>query len=94
MPALRVDTQDDAHPVQPGSDVVTRALRDAAKRPEVTSFFDEPTNTATHVVWNSASGRCAVIGEIAVAAFGPDVFTGLRLDELLSNAGRSGGVIA
>ena len=45
-------------------DVVTYALRGAAKRPEVTSFFDEPTNTASHVVRGPTSGRCAVIDSV------------------------------
>ena len=45
-------------------DVVTHALGGAAKRPEVTSFFDEPTNTASHVVRGPTSGRCAVIDSV------------------------------
>jgi len=45
-------------------DVVTRAIGQAAKRPEVTSFFDEPSNTASHVVWNHVSRRCAVIDSV------------------------------
>jgi glyoxylase-like metal-dependent hydrolase (beta-lactamase superfamily II) len=45
-------------------DTVTRALAEAAKRPEVTSFFDEPTNTASYVVGDPASGRCAVIDSV------------------------------
>ena len=44
--------------------VVTRALGQAAKRPEVTSFFDEPTNTASHVVRSPVSQRCAVINSV------------------------------
>jgi glyoxylase-like metal-dependent hydrolase (beta-lactamase superfamily II) len=44
--------------------VVTHALGRAAKRPEVTSFFDEPTNTASHVVRGPTSGRCAVIDSV------------------------------
>jgi glyoxylase-like metal-dependent hydrolase (beta-lactamase superfamily II) len=45
-------------------DVVTRALGEAAKQPEVTSFFDEPTNTASHVVRDPASRRCGVIDSV------------------------------
>jgi hypothetical protein len=45
-------------------DVVTRALGEAAKRPEVTSFFDEPTNTASHVVRDPASRCCGVIDSV------------------------------
>ena len=44
--------------------VVTHALGQAAKRPEVTSFFDEPTNTASHVVRGPASRRCGVIDSV------------------------------
>jgi glyoxylase-like metal-dependent hydrolase (beta-lactamase superfamily II) len=44
--------------------VVTRALGEAAKRPEVTSFFDEPTNTVTHIVRGPASTRCGVIDPV------------------------------
>ena len=64
MSAVRVDSQDRQYPVQPECDVVTRALGEAAKRPEVTSFFDEPTNTASHVVRDSASRRCGVIDSV------------------------------
>ena len=32
--------------------------------PEVRTFFDEPTNTASHVVSDSATGRCAVIDSV------------------------------
>ena len=45
-------------------DVVTHALGEAAKRPEVTSFFDEPTNTVSHVVRSPASRRCGVIDSV------------------------------
>jgi len=45
-------------------DVVTRAIGEAAKRPEVTSFFDEPSNTASHVVRSPVSRRCAVIDSV------------------------------
>ena len=45
-------------------DVVTRALGRAAKRPEVTSFFDDATNTVSHVVRSPASRRCAVIDSV------------------------------
>lgn len=33
-------------------------------QPKVTTFFDEATNTATHVVEDSASRRCAVIDSV------------------------------
>jgi len=44
--------------------VVTRAFGELTKRPEVASFFDEPTNTASHVVWDLASRHCAVIDSV------------------------------
>jgi glyoxylase-like metal-dependent hydrolase (beta-lactamase superfamily II) len=44
--------------------VVIHALGEVANRPEVRSFFDEPANTASHVVWDSASRRCAVIDSV------------------------------
>jgi glyoxylase-like metal-dependent hydrolase (beta-lactamase superfamily II) len=55
MSAVRVDGP---------NHVVTRALGEVAKRPEVTSFFDEPTNTVIHVVWDPASRRCGVIDSV------------------------------
>ena len=64
MSTVRVDGQDHIHPVQRERDVVTRALGDAAKRPEVMSFFDEATNTASHVVRDPASRRCAVVDSV------------------------------
>lgn len=33
-------------------------------KPEIKSFFDEATFTATHVVWDPASGRAAVIDSV------------------------------
>src|SRR3977135_3253207 len=38
--------------------------RQTPKRPEVISFFDEPTNTASHVVSDPASRRCAVVDSV------------------------------
>jgi len=45
-------------------EVITRAIGEAAKPPEVRSFFDEPTNTASHVVWSPVSERCGVIDSV------------------------------
>jgi glyoxylase-like metal-dependent hydrolase (beta-lactamase superfamily II) len=56
--------QDHAGAVRRACDVVTRALGEAAKRPEVTSFFDEPTNTVSHIVQSPASRRCGVIDSV------------------------------
>jgi glyoxylase-like metal-dependent hydrolase (beta-lactamase superfamily II) len=44
--------------------VVARALSQTQKRPEVISFFDEPTNTASHVVCDPASWRCAIVDSV------------------------------
>ena len=33
-------------------------------RPEVRTFFDEPTNTASHVVSDPATGHCAIIDSV------------------------------
>jgi hypothetical protein len=56
--------RDHAQAVRRASDVVTRALGEAAKRPEVTSFFDQPTNTVSHIVRGPASRRCGVIDSV------------------------------
>jgi len=64
MSADRITDDDHAHAVRRARDVVTRALGEATKRPQVTSFFDEPTNTASHVVRDPASRRCAVIDSV------------------------------
>jgi glyoxylase-like metal-dependent hydrolase (beta-lactamase superfamily II) len=60
----RIDGQDHSQAVLRAFDVVTRAFGELTKRPEVTSFFDEPTNTASHVVWDPASRHCAVIDSV------------------------------
>jgi glyoxylase-like metal-dependent hydrolase (beta-lactamase superfamily II) len=64
MSAVRVDGPNHAQAGQRGWDAVTRALGEVAKRPEVTSFFDEPTNTVSHVVWDPAFRRCGVIDSV------------------------------
>jgi glyoxylase-like metal-dependent hydrolase (beta-lactamase superfamily II) len=56
--------QDHTQAVRRACDVVTRAFGETAKRPEVTSFFDEPTNTVSHIVRGSASRRCGVIDSV------------------------------
>lgn len=37
---------------------------DRAVKPDVTAFFDEPTNTVTYVVRDPASTSCAVIDSV------------------------------
>src|SRR5271166_5304611 len=43
---------------------IAQALGEPWKRPEVITFFDEPTNTASHVVQDPASGRCAIVDSV------------------------------
>ena len=43
---------------------VTDAKIDLATRPEVTPFFDEPTNTLSYVVKDPRSSACAVIDSV------------------------------
>jgi glyoxylase-like metal-dependent hydrolase (beta-lactamase superfamily II) len=64
MSADRIADHDHTDAVRRACDVVTRSLGKAAKQPQVTSFFDEPTNTASYVVWDTASRRCAVIDSV------------------------------
>ena len=42
----------------------TQPRVDVATRPEVTTFFDEPTNTLSYVVKDPASKACAVIDSV------------------------------
>ncbi|GAB0114548.1 MBL fold metallo-hydrolase [Acidisoma sp. C75] len=44
--------------------VVESALARAVAQPQVTAFFDEPTNTASYVVHDPASRACAVIDSV------------------------------
>ncbi|VCU70431.1 putative metallo-hydrolase [Pigmentiphaga humi] len=46
------------------SDIVNRARAGLAPRPEIVSFFDEATFTASHVVRDPASGHCAIIDSV------------------------------
>jgi len=64
MSAHRITDHGDAHAVRRAQDVVARALGESTKRPQVTSFFDEPTNTASHVVRDPTSRHCAVIDSV------------------------------
>jgi len=64
MSAVRFDGQLHTHAVRRACDVVALALGEATTRPEVTSFFDEPTNTVSHVVRGPASRRCGVIDSV------------------------------
>jgi glyoxylase-like metal-dependent hydrolase (beta-lactamase superfamily II) len=41
-----------------------RALDDPALAPAVETFFDEATNTATHIVWDRATAKAAVIDSV------------------------------
>jgi glyoxylase-like metal-dependent hydrolase (beta-lactamase superfamily II) len=44
--------------------IVRQALGESARRPVIASFFDEPTFTASHVVRDPSSDRCAVIDSV------------------------------
>jgi glyoxylase-like metal-dependent hydrolase (beta-lactamase superfamily II) len=45
-------------------EIVLRAQADPRLRPQVRAFFDEPTNTASYVVHDPVSRRCAVIDSV------------------------------
>ncbi|GAJ30136.1 MBL fold metallo-hydrolase [Acidomonas methanolica] len=44
--------------------IVRRAVADAGLRPQVTAFFDEPTNTASYVVRDPRSPSCAIVDSV------------------------------
>ncbi len=50
--------------LQHAIDQVRRFAASDAPKPVVKSFFDEPTNTATHVVHDPATLKCAVIDSV------------------------------
>ena len=64
MSADRITDHHHEHAVRRARGVVARAFGEVTKRPGVRSFFDEATNTASHVVRGSASRRCAVIDSV------------------------------
>ena len=64
MSANAIANHDPTLAVLRACDVVAQAFSQAQKRPEVISFFDEPTNTASHVVCDSASWRCAIVDSV------------------------------
>jgi hypothetical protein len=66
MSANAIADHDPAQAVARACDVVAQALSQTPKRPEVISFFDEPTNTASHVVRDPASRR---YGRVVLAEF-------------------------
>lgn len=45
-------------------ELATDALPEQVKRPEVMSFFHEPTNTVSHVVWDPTTRSCCVIDSV------------------------------
>lgn len=64
-----MNTQTDPTPAASGADkqaqtIVERALAQAALRPQVTAFFDEPTNTASYVVSDPGSRACAIVDSV------------------------------
>ncbi len=44
--------------------IVARADAEPQRKPQVTAFFDEPTNTASYVVRDPGSVRCAVVDSV------------------------------
>src|SRR5580704_8143143 len=64
MPADTIADHDPAQAVATACEVVARALNQTPMRPEVMSFFDEPTNTASHVVRDPESRRCAIVDSV------------------------------
>jgi glyoxylase-like metal-dependent hydrolase (beta-lactamase superfamily II) len=64
MSATTLAEHDPAQAVARACDVIVQANGQALKRPEVISFFDEPTNTASHVVRDPASRRCAIVDSV------------------------------
>ena len=64
MSANAIADHDPAQAVRKACNVVAQAFSQTQKRPEVISFFDEPTNTASHVVCDPASWRCAIVDSV------------------------------
>jgi glyoxylase-like metal-dependent hydrolase (beta-lactamase superfamily II) len=64
MSANATADHDPAQAVARACDVVAQALSQPPKRPDVISFFDEPTNTASHVVRDPSSQRCAIVDSV------------------------------
>jgi glyoxylase-like metal-dependent hydrolase (beta-lactamase superfamily II) len=64
MSANDIADHDPAQAVRRACNVVAQAFSQTQKRPEVISFFDEPTNTASHVVCDPASWRCAIVDSV------------------------------
>lgn len=46
------------------SQLAMRALSGSATRPEVTAFFDEPTNTVSYLVRDPGSTACAIVDSV------------------------------
>jgi glyoxylase-like metal-dependent hydrolase (beta-lactamase superfamily II) len=44
--------------------IIGRAMQGTKSKPQVTAFFDEPTNTASYVVRDPASMSCAVVDSV------------------------------
>jgi glyoxylase-like metal-dependent hydrolase (beta-lactamase superfamily II) len=61
---MRVHDSATAEALATAQSVVTTARQTEPLRPEVTPFFDEPTNTASYVVRDPLSTRCAVVDSV------------------------------
>jgi glyoxylase-like metal-dependent hydrolase (beta-lactamase superfamily II) len=64
MSAKAIADQNPSPAVARACEVVAQALRRTPRRPQVASFFDEPTNTASHVVRDPASQQCAIVDSV------------------------------
>lgn len=56
--------RDAAQALLSARNVVNRALGTRQMRPQIASFFDEPTNTASHIVRDPTAQRCAIIDSV------------------------------
>lgn len=52
------------HALEAARALIERTLAGDAPRPEVASFFDEPTNLASYIVSDPASGRAAIVDSL------------------------------
>jgi glyoxylase-like metal-dependent hydrolase (beta-lactamase superfamily II) len=66
------------------------ANADAAIRPEIRAFFDEPTNTVSYLVWDPKSLQGAVIDPVLDYDFRSGKATFASADALLAEAARLG----
>jgi glyoxylase-like metal-dependent hydrolase (beta-lactamase superfamily II) len=66
------------------------ATAEAANRPEIRAFFDEPTNTVSYLVWDPKSMEGAVIDPVLDYDFRSGKATFASADRLLAEAAKLG----